>query len=156
MFTENMEAEIEVERVTLLECNRRVSVAVQRRNIFIITFKVDTIQRLAYWTVQYMGPKKYAHTFDYEIHVSNKHEPRRKVIFREYCTSDSVKTEDIFSKCCCAVLSLKALQAFSIGDKVSYRVIILKHQPKHNSKQEFGKGQPCPPSATGDRGQRDN
>ncbi|XP_073948566.1 E3 ubiquitin-protein ligase SIAH1-like [Choristoneura fumiferana] len=140
MFTEGLEAEIEMEGLTMRDCDRRVHVAAQQRNVFVVTFKLDSIQRLAYWTIQYMGPKKYAHNYNYEIHVTSKREPHRKVIFTERCLSDTTKTEDIFRQCLCAVLSLNALETFSTDNKVSYRFVISRHNPNYKPKRLSGEG----------------
>lgn len=128
------DADVELENVSLRECDRRLFLAAQNKFLFIITVKIDTIQRMAYWTVQHIGPKKQAHQYLYEIHVNSKREPQRKVIFTEHCFSDTVKVEEIIRQNNCAVLPLGTLAQFIINDKLSFRYLIRKvnEKPKQN------------------------
>ncbi|KAI8442402.1 hypothetical protein MSG28_005918 [Choristoneura fumiferana] len=124
------DADVELENMSLRQCDRRLLLAAQNKYLFIITVKVDTIQRMAYWTVQHIGPKKQAHQYLYEIHLNSKREPQRKIVFTEHCFSDTVKVEEIIRQNNCAVLPLGTLGQFIMNDKLNFRYLIRRVNEK--------------------------
>lgn len=127
-------AGVELGGVSLRQCDRRVLLAAVYKHLFLVTVTVDTVQRMAYWTVQHIGPKKQAHQYLYEIHLNSKREPQRKIVFTDHCFSDAVKVEEIIRQNNCAVLPLGTLGLFIMNDKLSFKYAIrnVNQKPKPN------------------------
>lgn len=115
---------LQVNQLDLKECARHVFLAAQQNFLFIITLKVDTMQRMAYWAIQHVGQKKVAQQHLYEIHVISRNDQQRKVVFTEHCFNDSIKADEVFRLANCAVMPLDMLTHF-IKDKIlSFRFVI--------------------------------
>lgn len=132
------DAEVELENVSVNDDERFVYMTAQGKMLFIITMKIDTLQKMAYWTVQHIGGKKAARQHIYEIHVTSKKDDRRKVVFIEHCFNDAVKADEVFRQAKCAILPLEALNHFIDNKKMSFRFFI-KRLPAIN-KNTNGKG----------------
>ncbi|XP_063389167.1 E3 ubiquitin-protein ligase SIAH1-like [Cydia fagiglandana] len=115
---------LQVEQLDLKECARHVFLAAQQNFLFIITLKVDTIQRMAYWVIQHIGQKKIAQQHLYEIQVTSGRDQQRKVVFTEHCLNDSLKADEVFRQANCAVMPLDMLTHFIKDKTLSFRFVI--------------------------------
>ncbi|KAL4709899.1 hypothetical protein ACJJTC_003862 [Scirpophaga incertulas] len=128
------DTEVELDKIDIHEDNRIVYLITQGKLHFILTFKVDTLQKMAYWAIQVIGGKNIALQHVFEIHVTSKKDDRRKVVFIEHCFNDSIKPDEVFRQNKCAVLPLQALDHYILNKKLSFRFFI-KRAPltsKHN------------------------
>lgn len=135
------DTEVELTNVNVNDDDRHFYLVAQAKLLFILTMKIDTLQKMAYWTVQHIGSKKVAEQHIYEVHVTSKQNPRRKVVFIENCFNDTIKAEEIFRKAKCAIIPLDVLKNFLKDKQLSFRFYI--------------KRLPCPPKNKGD-GKDDN
>jgi hypothetical protein len=126
------DTDVELYKVDIKEDERFVYLVTQGKVHFIMTIKIDTLQKMAYWTIQLIGSKKSAQQHIYEIHVTSKKDNRRKVVFTEHCFNDAIKADEVFRQNKCAVLPLEALKHFISCNKVSFRFFI-KNIPQINS-----------------------
>ncbi|KAJ8728025.1 hypothetical protein PYW08_016410 [Mythimna loreyi] len=121
--------EVELTNVDIKNDDRHFYLVAQTKFLFIITMKIDTLQKMVYWTIQHIGSKKAAHDHIYEIHVMSKQNPRRKVVFTEHCFNDAIKPEEIFRQGKCAVLPLEVLVHYIKDKKLSFRFFIKRIPP---------------------------
>ncbi|CAH2980408.1 unnamed protein product [Chilo suppressalis] len=147
------DTDVELDNVNVNSDERFVYLFTQGKIHFIITMKIDTIQKMAYWAVQLIGGKNTAKLHIYEIHVNSKQDKRRKAVFTEHCFNDAVKADEVFRQNLCAVLPLNSLSHFISNKKLSFRFFIKRlpadnkdFKTKGDSKKEdeTGKGGPKP------------
>ncbi|KAJ2946156.1 hypothetical protein O0L34_g5087 [Tuta absoluta] len=149
------DAEVELDNVNVREDDRHIYVVSQAKLIFILTFKVDTLQKMAYWAIQHIGGKKVAQQHIYEVHVTSKLDPRRKVVFIEHCFNDAIKADEVFRQAKCAVLPLNSLNHFVKDKKLSFRFFIKRippAQPKNKNDKDEGKNVQTPNQNKGPKG----
>lgn len=137
----NTDTDVEVSNISIREDERLVYLVAQTKMLFIITMKIDTLQKMAYWTIQHIGSKKVAQQHIYEIHVTSKQDPRRKVVFIEHCFNDAMKADDVFRIGKCAVLPLDVLAHFIKDKHLSFRFFIkrIPGGPKQKGETDNGK-----------------
>lgn len=134
----NSDEEVELENVSVTEDERFVYLVSQGKMLFIITMKIDTLQKMAYWSIQHIGGKKAAQQHIYEIHVTSKKDTRKKAVFIEHCFNDAIKADEIFRMAKCGILPLEALKHFILNKKMSFRFFIKRIPPVQ--KHRPGKG----------------
>lgn len=134
--------EVEISNVDIKTDDRHLYLVSQTKMLFIITMKIDTLQEMAYWTIQHIGSKKVAHDHIYEIHITSKQNSRRKVVYIDHCFNDALKADEVFRTGKCAVVPLDFLANFINNKKLSFRFFIkrLPAEPKNNNKQPGQKG----------------
>lgn len=133
--------EVELNNVDINNDDRHFFLVAQTKFLFIITIKIDTLQKMVYWTIQHIGSKKAAHDHIFEIHVLSKQNPRRKVVFTEHCFNDAIKAEEIFRQGKCAVLPLDVLIHYIKDKKLSFRFFIKRiPPPPPKNKNDKGDG----------------
>lgn len=135
--------EVELTNINVKNDDRHFFLVAQSKLLFILTMKIDTLQKMAYWTVQHIGGKKVAHDHIYEIHITSKQNPRRKVVFIEHCFNDSIKADEVFRQGKCAVLPLETLVHFVKDKAMSFRFFIKRIPP--GPKNNNGKNDNKPP-----------
>lgn len=140
------DADVVLKNISAKEDDRHFFLTAQGKMLFIITMKIDTLQKMAYWTVQHIGSKKGAQQHVYEIHVTSNQDARRKVVFMEHCFNDSIKADEVFRIGKCAVLPLDVLSHFVKDKKLTFRFFIKRIPP----------AQPKGPKDKGDGGNNDN
>lgn len=144
---------IQIKGININADDRHVYLVSQRNFVFIITFKIDMQQKMAYWTIQHIGSKKVAKEHIYEIQVISEKDPRRKVVFSEHCFNDALKADDVFRLAKCAMLPVNAMDHFIKDRKLSFRFLI-KHIPgQYKPNQEGAKNEKMPPKK-GPKGQK--
>lgn len=138
----NINSDTEVELTAdVKEDDRHLFLINQGKMNFILTVKIDTLQKMAYWTIQHIGSKKVAKEHIYEIHVNSNLDARRKVVFIEHCFNDSIKADEIFRQAKCALLPLDSLNHFIKDKKLSFRFFVKRLPPtvknnKNDAKNE--------------------
>ncbi|CAG9786274.1 unnamed protein product [Diatraea saccharalis] len=125
------DTDVELNNVNINMDERLVYLVTQGKIHFIITMKIDTLQKMAYWAIQLIGGKKTAQQHIYEIHVNSKQDNRKKVVFIEHCFNDAIKADEVFRQNQCAVLPLESLKHFINNKKLSFRFFI-KRIPQAN------------------------
>lgn len=135
---------IEIKGINIRSDNRYVYLVTQTKYIFIITFKIDILQKMAYWTIQHIGSKKVAREHIYEVHLTSEKDPRRRVVFSEHCFNDVMKADEVFRLAKCGMLPLEAMEHFVKDRKLSFRFFIkrIPHAPKN---KEVSKNENMPP-----------
>lgn len=128
---------IEMKNINIKNDDRYLYMAWQSKFTFIITFKIDVRQKMAYWAIQHVGSKKIAKEHIYEIHVTSEKDPRRKVVFSEHCFNDALKADEVFRQAKCAMMSVEALEHFVKDGKLPFRYFI-KRIPGPPNKKEGG------------------
>lgn len=114
----------------------------ENKMIFMLTMKLDTLSKAAYWTVQLVGCKRAAQQHIYEIQVNSRQDERRKVIFIEHCYSDTIRADDVFrQQGKCAIVPLDSLKHFIQDSKLTFRFNIKRIAPvPFKGKQEKAAG----------------
>lgn len=135
---------IEIKGINVRVDDRYIYLVSQSKFIFIITFKIDMLQKMAYWTIQHIGSKKIAKDHIYEIHLTSEKDSRRKVVFSEHCFNDALKADEVFRLAKCAMLPLEAMEHFVKDRKLTFRFFI-KHIPGAPYNKEGGKNENVPP-----------
>lgn len=103
---------------------------------------MSELERKIYMAVQLLGTTVSASKWDYEIHVYNKREPRRKYQFSDICTPSSMLTDDLFKESNCAILPLPYAMTF-INDGVLYYKFFIKQNQEtkpYFNKNRRGRG----------------
>ncbi|CAB3253623.1 unnamed protein product [Arctia plantaginis] len=145
--------EIELTNVDAKIDDRHLYLVSQSKMLFIITMKIDTLQKMAYWAIQHIGSKKAAHDHIYEIHILSKQNSRRKVVFTEHCFNDALKPDEVFRTGKCAVLPLDVLINFISNKKLSFRFFIKRIPAEHkNNKGDGNDNKPQGPKGPGPKG----
>lgn len=135
------DSDIVLDNINVKEDDRHFFMVSQGKMLFIITFKLDTLQKMAYWTVQHIGSKLVAKQHIYEIHVTSNQDQRRKVVYIEHCFNDSIKADEVFRLGKCAVLPLDYLSHFVKDKKLTFRFFIKRLPgPAAKGKPEKGDG----------------
>ncbi|XP_013199450.1 E3 ubiquitin-protein ligase sina isoform X2 [Amyelois transitella] len=132
------DSDVELDNIKISEDDRHMFLFAQGKLLFIITVKIDTLQKMIYWTVQHIGGKKSAQQHIYEIHVTSKQDARRKSVFTEHCFNDAIKADEVFRIGKCAVMPLAVLNNFIKDKKMSFRFFIKRMAPVQ--KERFNKG----------------
>ncbi|XP_053607938.1 E3 ubiquitin-protein ligase Siah1-like [Plodia interpunctella] len=132
------DSEVELDNIKITEDDRHMFLVAQGKLLFIITMKIDTLQKMVYWAVQHIGGKKSAQQHVYEIHVSSKQDTRRKTVFIEHCFNDAIKADEVFRIGKCAVMPLDVLSHFIKDRKLSFRFFIKRMPPVQ--KEKINKG----------------
>lgn len=146
--------EVEITNVDIKNDDRHFFLVAQSKLLFILTMKIDTLQKMAYWTIQHIGSKKVAQDHIYEIHITSKQNPRRKVVFIEHCFNDAIKAEEVFRQGKCAVLPLDSLVHYIKDKAMSFRFFIKRIPPggpKNNNAKNDNKP-PGPNQGNGPKG----
>lgn len=133
------DADVELNNVSVKEDDRYVYLVSQGKMLFIITMKIDSLQKMAYWTVQFIGGKNVARQHIYEIHVTSKQDARRKTVYTEHCFNDAIKADDVFRLGKCAIMPLDALSHYIKDRKLSFRFFIKRLPPVYNPGNGDGK-----------------
>ncbi|XP_075973474.1 E3 ubiquitin-protein ligase Siah1-like [Anticarsia gemmatalis] len=141
--------EVEISNVDIKKDDRHVYLVAQSKMHFVITMKIDTLQKMAYWTIQLIGSKKAARDHIYEIHVISKQTARRKVVFIEHCFNDALKADEVFRMGKCAVLPLDSLVHFIQNKKMSFRFFIKRIPNDAQNNKGDGKDNNKPPGPKG-------
>lgn len=140
------DADIVLDKINIKEDDRHFFLVSQGKLLFIITFKLDTLQKMAYLAVQHIGSKFVARQHIYEIHVTSNQDQRRKVVYTEHCFNDAIKAEEVFRQGKCAVLPLDYLSHFIKDKKLTFRFFIkrLPAQPKGKQEKDDGNNENKP------------
>lgn len=133
-FLLNQATDVNINNVSTLVDERYMYLIPQGKFLFILTFKIDTCQKMAYWVIQHIGSKKAAQACIYEIHVSSKQDDERKVIYTEKCFNDVFDTNEIFRQARCAVMPLNMLTHFIKDGKLTFNFTVKKNQPNFRNK----------------------
>lgn len=126
----NMETGVELNNVSINEDERFLYLAQQGNLLFIVTMKIDTLQKVAYWVVQHIGSKKSAQQHIYEVHITSKQDPRRQVIFIDHCYNDILSADAVYRLGKCGILPLDMFSHFIHNKKCSFKFVIKKGTPK--------------------------
>lgn len=126
---------IELKGLNIKADNRQVYLVSQTKFVFILTFKIDMLQKMVYWTIQHIGSKKVARDHIYEIHVTSEKDSRRKVVFTEHCFNDILKADEVFRQAKCAVLPVGTMEHFVKDRKLSFRFFIKRIPSPPNNKE---------------------
>lgn len=136
----NSDVDVEIDKVDLKENERYVYLlSHQNKFLFIMTFKIDIMQRIAYWVIQHIGPKKNAQQYVYEIHVTSKINNKRKYVYTETCFNDALKADEVFHRGQCPVMLLDTLAHFIKHRKLAFRFFI-KRIPTNQPNKSDGNG----------------
>lgn len=139
----NSDTDVVLNNVNLTEDDRFVYLINQAKFLFVMTIKIDTLQKMAYWTNQHIGSRKSAQQHVYEIHITSQQDARRKVVFIEHCFNDAMKTDEVFRLGKCAIIPLASLGHYLKDKRLSFRFFIKKvpFVPKNGNKDAENKSQ---------------
>uniref|UniRef100_S4PXU7 E3 ubiquitin-protein ligase n=1 Tax=Pararge aegeria TaxID=116150 RepID=S4PXU7_9NEOP len=125
----NTDDEITINNTTITNDDRHMYLVAQNKFLFIISFKIDTMQKMAYWAVQHIGSKKSAQQHVYEVHVTSNQDQRRKVIYTEHCFNDAIEANEIFRMAKCAIMPLNMMDHFLKDKRLTFSCTIKRNQP---------------------------
>lgn len=121
--------DITINNISVTIDDRHMYLVAQNRFIFIVSFKIDTMQKLAFWAVQHIGSKKSANQHVYELQVTSNEDNRRKAIFTDHCFNDAMDVNEIFRSAKCAVMPLDMMAHFIKDKKLTFSISIKRYQP---------------------------
>lgn len=120
----NITSDITIPDIFLNNDCRHLYLLQFNKQIFFLSFKIDTVQKMAFWFVQYVGTKKAARQNVYEIQMTSKQHEKRQVTYVDYCFSDSMDANEVFRNAQCAVMPLNMMAHFIAGSKITFRCLI--------------------------------
>ncbi|XP_047529844.1 E3 ubiquitin-protein ligase SIAH1-like [Vanessa atalanta] len=132
----NTDNDININNISISVDERYMYLMPQGKFLFLLTFKVDTCQKMAYWVVQHIGSKKAAQQHVYGIHITSKQDDKRTVIFTDKCFNDAFDVNEIFRQARCGVMPLTMLSHFIKDGKLSFQFIVKKNQPFFKNKDK--------------------
>lgn len=136
----NIDSEVELNNVSTKEDDRFVYLVSQGNILFIITVKIDVLQKVVYWVIQVIGSKKVAQEHIYEIHIASKQDSRRKIIFIDHCFSNAITADEVYHIGKCAILPLNVFSQFIFNNKFSFKFFIKRSSTEQKSKYENSMG----------------
>ncbi|CAK1590285.1 unnamed protein product [Parnassius mnemosyne] len=93
---------------------------------FLFHIKIDTSEQMLYMSTQLLGTGSSAAKWNYEIHIYNKKQPRRKYQYLDVCLSNGTSIDEIFRTNKCAVLPLAYVTTFENNGAITYKFYIKK------------------------------
>lgn len=93
---------------------------------FLFHVKVYESERKVCMAAQLIGTQMSAGKWNYEVHIYNKREPRRKHQFHDICTSSTVPIQEIFNDSKCVNLTLPYALTFYNEGCLAYKFFIKK------------------------------
>lgn len=118
------DADIVLENIDINEDNRHFFLVPQGKMLFIVNFKLNTLQKMAYWTIQHIGSKNIAKQYLYDILVTSNRDPRRKASYSEHCFNDAIKADEVFRQGMCPIIPLEYLSHYIKDKKLTFRFSI--------------------------------
>ncbi|XP_068623531.1 E3 ubiquitin-protein ligase sina-like isoform X2 [Battus philenor] len=133
---EHCQADVNTEMTLLnIKCDNRAIYLVLVGNYnFLVNLKVDAAAGMIYMAVQLIGTNLSADKWHYELHIYNKNTPKRKYLYSDACTSNTVKIEDIFKNQKCAVIPCEYVASFVNQGSLNYKFYIKKQVHGNNIK----------------------
>ncbi|KAJ0173107.1 hypothetical protein K1T71_011283 [Dendrolimus kikuchii] len=107
---------------------------------FLLHVKIFQQERKICMAAQMIGTQMSAMKWNYEIHVYNKREPRRKYQYNDTCTSSSIPVNDIFNESKCVELPLPYALSFYNDGCLAYKFFIKKTNDGHERSNFRGRG----------------
>lgn len=108
---------------------------------FLFHAKVSTQYNKLYMAVQLMGTHNNAAKWNYEIHIYNKRQPRRKYQYTEICRSANSSIFDVFAQSDCAAIPLAYANTFVNEGCLTYKFFIKKEAvPQNFPQNQRGRG----------------
>ncbi|KAL0867784.1 hypothetical protein ABMA27_008494 [Loxostege sticticalis] len=109
---------------------------------FLFHVKVSERDGMMYMTVQLLGTQHSASKWNYEIHIYNKAEPRRKYEYSDICNSINTPIDTIFTDSNCAAIPLSYARTFLNNNFVTYKFFIKQDVEgrNNNSSNQRGRG----------------
>ncbi|XP_047517840.1 E3 ubiquitin-protein ligase SIAH1-like isoform X1 [Pieris napi] len=120
----NITSDVTIDNISVTNDCRHFYLLQFNKQIFYLSFKIDTVQKLGYWLVQYVGTKKAARQNVYEIQMNSKQHQKRQVTYIDYCFSDSMEANEVFRQAQCAVMPLIMMGHFIDNSKITFRCLI--------------------------------
>ncbi|CAK1547074.1 unnamed protein product [Leptosia nina] len=120
----NIASDIIIPNVSVFNDCRHFLLFQSNKQIFFLSFKIDTVQKVGLWLVQFMGTRTSAHQKIYEIHVTSQENIARKVTYIDHCVSDSTDANDVFRQGKCAVMPLNMMSHFISDSNIKFRCVI--------------------------------
>ncbi|XP_038212264.1 E3 ubiquitin-protein ligase SIAH1A-like isoform X2 [Zerene cesonia] len=117
-------SDIRIQNISTTSDHRLLYLFEQNKKGFILSFKIDTVQKHAYWLVQYLGSNCASRQNIYEIHITSLQNKNRKVVFADHCFSDSMDVDDVFRQAKCAVMPLIMLNQFIENSKLVFQCLL--------------------------------
>ncbi|KAG6445897.1 E3 ubiquitin-protein ligase SIAH1 [Manduca sexta] len=130
---------VNLDNIELKEDERFLYLVAQQKMLFIITVKLDTLQKMAFWIVQHIGSKSVARQHIYEIHLTSNLDERRKLVFCDHCFNDAIKADEVFRQGKCAVVPFEALKHFIKDKKITFKFFIKRLPVANKKKVDNGK-----------------
>ncbi|XP_045772302.1 E3 ubiquitin-protein ligase SIAH1-like isoform X2 [Maniola jurtina] len=123
------DANITINNTSITTDDRHMYLVAQNKFLFIISFKIDTMLKMAYWAVQHIGGKKAAQQHIYEISVTSNQDSRRKAVFTDHCFNDAMDANEIFRQAKCAVMPLAMMAHFLKDKRLTFSFSIKRNNP---------------------------
>ncbi|CAG5044027.1 unnamed protein product [Parnassius apollo] len=106
--------------------NRIVHLVLIGTFYFLFHIKIDTSTQMLYMSTQLLGTESSAAKWNYEIHIYNKKQPRRKYEYLDVCLSNGTSIDEIFGTNKCAVIPLAYITTFENNGALNYKFYIKK------------------------------
>lgn len=132
----SMNTDIHLNNISVSVDDRYMYLVEQQKFLFILSIKMDTCQKMAYWAIQHIGSKKTAQQHTYEINITSKQDERRKVIFSDTCYNDAFDTNEIFRQGKCGVMPLNVLSHFIKDGKLLFQFNIIRNQSNFKNRNK--------------------
>ncbi|XP_077297416.1 E3 ubiquitin-protein ligase siah-1-like isoform X2 [Arctopsyche grandis] len=80
--------------------------------MYLYHVKIDPAMRLAYWGIQFIGPREDASKSKYEFHIFNNKKTKKVIMSSEECQPDNLSFQDIYDSGNCVAIPLHVLKNF--------------------------------------------
>ncbi|XP_013146897.1 PREDICTED: E3 ubiquitin-protein ligase sina-like isoform X2 [Papilio polytes] len=93
---------------------------------FFIHLKIDSNAKMMYLAAQLVGTAVSASKWQYEFHIYNKAQPKRKFQYSDVCTSNAISIDDIYFKKQCAAIPIAYINTFLNHNCLNYKFFLKK------------------------------
>ncbi|XP_050670826.1 probable E3 ubiquitin-protein ligase sinah [Leptidea sinapis] len=118
---ENANSEFNLNHVSINAHLKQIFVMSMNKRVFIVSFDINPVNKMAFWAVQLIGTKKQAVDCTYEIQLTSMQTEKRMVTFKDHCFNDTMDDSEIYGLAKCPVMPLDMLSHFMKDNKLCFR-----------------------------------
>ncbi|OWR48819.1 hypothetical protein KGM_213302 [Danaus plexippus plexippus] len=126
-----MDQKVTINNLNINEDDRFVYIMPQGKMMFIVTLKIDTKLKLAFFAVQLIACQKIAQQHVYELSITSLQDKERRVNYFDHCFSDATETREILQSAKCCVMSLSMLGNFINKKSLSFSLNVQRLRPNY-------------------------
>ncbi|VVD04531.1 unnamed protein product, partial [Leptidea sinapis] len=118
---ENANSEFNLNHVSINAHLKQIFIMSMNKRVFIVSFDINPVNKMAFWAVQLIGTKKQAVDCTYEIQLTSMQTEKRMVTFKDHCFNDTMDDSEIYGLAKCPVMPLDMLSHFMKDNKLCFR-----------------------------------